>query len=299
MRIRSLILAAAFSPAAAASPDAELGVRYWWSSGMTKWAHSAQDANPSLGNPTSILTYTKLDANVIELHGRRGFDERSFVKGNLGIGSINKGSFDDEDYFAGQVKFSDSTSAVRGDGLMYFTLDLGRELGVSGDGRTAWDFFVGLSYWRERADAYGAIFTLGGGAPIPDNVLVISNEAMWTSLRIGLAVRHQARERLRFSAELALVPYTQLRNEDSHYLRQSPNDLGPVPNVFNKGSGYGLQTELEVRWTMREHYELGLGARYWWLKTTNGTNSAAGSTFPLVYQESERAGVLLSLLRRW
>jgi len=158
---------------------------------------------------------------------------------------------------------------------------------------------MGFSHWRERADAYGAIFTVGGGAPIPDSVLVISNEATWNSLRLGFAVRHQTQGRVRFNAELAFVPYSQLSNEDSHYLRQSPNDLGAVPNVFNKGNGYGLQAELELRWAVYEHYELGLGARYWRLRTTNGTNSAAGGSFPLVYQESERTGVLLSLSRRW
>lgn len=294
-------LALAVSPGVLAqeASSAELGLRYWVSSGSTRWAHNAQGSAPVLGNPTSILAYTNLDANAGELYGRWGFGERWFVKGNLGLARINRGSFDDEDYLAGQVKFSDSTSAVRGDGITYATLDLGRDLWVSRSGRSAWSAFAGWHRWRERVNAYGATFTVGGGAPIPDNVLVISNEVMWTSFRLGLALRSQAQRRIRIDAELALVPYTRMRNEDSHHLRQDPSDLGPVPNVINEGSGHGALAELELRWSVYEHYEIGLGGRYWRLKTTEGTNRGAGGSFPLVFQESERAGVTLSLSRRW
>lgn len=281
------------------SADTEFGTRYWASTGMTRWGHNAQGANPILGNPTSVLTYENLDANVFELHGRWTFEQAWFVKGNLGIGRINTGNFDDEDFFAGQVKFSDSTSSVRGGRITYGTLDFGRDVWRSRSGRGALGLFAGYQRWSERVDAYGATFTVGGGAEIPNNVPVISNEVIWTSFRLGLAARGAWGRRTRLTGELALVPYTRMRNEDSHYLRQSPSDLGPVPNVINEGSGTGVQAELELRWNVYEHYELGLGARYWRLKTAKGTNRAAGGTFPLVFEESERTGLTLSLSRLW
>jgi len=290
----ALILAASLARA-----ESDLGVRYWASTGMTRWAHNAQGADPTLGNPTSILTYDNLYANTFELYGRWTFDDRWFVKGNLGVGRINTGNFDDEDYFAGQVKFSDTTSSVKGDRITYGTFDFGRDVWTSSSGWNAIGVFAGWQRWAERANAYGATPTVGPVPEISNNVPVISNEVIWTSFRLGLAARGAVSRDLRLIAELALVPYTRMRNEDSHYLRQNPNDLGPVPNVINEGSGTGVQAELELRWTVYEHYELGFGGRYWRLKTTKGTNRIAGGTFPLVFQESERTGVTLSLSRRW
>jgi hypothetical protein len=300
----SVALALAVSPAASAQADGEagfeFGARYWVSTGMTRWAHNAQGANPALGNPTSILTYDNLDASVGELYARAGFAERWFVKGNFGLGRINTGNFDDEDYFARQVKFSDTTSSVKGDRVVYAGIDLGLDVWRSrGSNETVLAVFAGAQRWTERVNAYGATPTVGGVPNIPNNVPVISNEVTWTSLRLGLEARGAPGRGLRLTGEVALIPYTRMRNEDSHYLRQSPNDLGPVPNVINKGEGVGVQAEFELRWSFYEDYELALGGRYWWLKTTSGTNSIAGRSFPLVYQESERLGATLGLSRRW
>lgn len=300
----SMALALAVSPAAFAQADGEagfeLGARYWASTGMTRWAHNAQGANPALGNPTSILTYDNLDASIGELYARAGFAERGFVKGNFGLGRINTGNFDDEDYFAGQVKFSDTTSSVKGDRVVYAGIDLG--LGVwrsRGSDETALAVFAGAQRWTERVNAYGTTATVGGVPNFTNNVPVISNEVTWTSLRLGLEARSRLGRGVRLTGEVALIPYTRMRNEDSHYLRQSPNDLGPVPNVINEGEGVGVQAEFELRRSFYEDYELALGGRYWRLKTTSGTNSIAGGSFPLVYQESERLGATLGLSRRW
>jgi hypothetical protein len=283
--------------AASAHPGAELGARYWGSSGTTTWSHNAQVVEPLLGNPTSVLTYSDLDAGAGELFGRAPIGERWYVKGNLGIGQINGGSFGDKDYLAGQVKFSDSTSSVRGDRMTYATVDLGYAFWTRG--ADALSLFVGAQRWRERLDAYGATFADGGGPSIPPSTLVISNDALWSSLRLGAALQVQMRQGLRLLAEVALVPSARLRNEDSHFLRQDPGDLGPVPNVINEGDGRGVQAELELRGTFREHWELGAGLRYWRLETTEGTSRGGGATYPLVGQESRRGGVLLSVSRRW
>ena len=113
----------------------EFGTRYWLSSGENRFAHNAQGADPTLGNPTSILTYDDLDARALELHWRSEVSSEGwFFKGNFGLGEVRDGSFDDEDYDAAQAKTDDTTSSVRGERFSYLTLDVGRDLWRSAAG---------------------------------------------------------------------------------------------------------------------------------------------------------------------
>jgi len=112
----SLAALAAALPLSAAERGFEFGTRYWLSSGENRFAHNAQGVNPTLGNPTSILTYDELDARALELHWRSNFSSEGwFFKGNFGLGEVRDGTFDDEDYDAAQAKTDDTTSAVRGE----------------------------------------------------------------------------------------------------------------------------------------------------------------------------------------
>jgi hypothetical protein len=296
MRGFSLCVLSAFAITAQAQ-DAELGVRYWYSKSTTTRSHNAQEAAPVLGNPTSILTYDNLNAHAVELHARKTFGAGWFAKGNAGLGWVTRGSFDDEDYFAGQVKFSDSTSSVRGNELAYGSVDIGRELwrlrnGVAG-------IFVGYHYWSEHLDAYGATFTVGGGPAIPSSEPVISNEVTWHSLRVGLTSAARLGPRTRLSFEAAWIPYARVRDEDSHWLRQDPGDLGPAPNIFIEGRGHGLQLELEWRHVLRNAWEVGAGLRHWWLRARSGNREAVGTRVPLTELESQRTGLTLGVTRRW
>ena len=297
MRFPSLILLLGLALTAQAQTD-EFGVRYWYSDSTTTRSHNAQPLVPSLGNPTSVLTYEDLRAHALELHGRKRFGGSWFVKGNAGIGTIkNKASFDDEDFFAGQVKFSDSTSVVNGDKLAYFTIDVGRDLWRFRNGSAG--LFIGYQYWSETLDAFGAAFTVGNVPRIPDSVAVISNEVTWNSLRAGITATTHLSAATRFTVDAAFVPFAHGRDEDSHLLRQNPNDLGPAPNIHIQGDGYGFQLDLELRHAVQRDWEIGAGVRYWWLRATDGTRNAAGTSVPLVELESERFGITLSLTRRW
>ena len=278
----------------------EVGARYWLSSGNTVRAHNAQGVDPTLGNPTSVLQYDTLTGHAIELHARKVLDGRWFGRGNLGVGWVRKGWFDDEDFNAGQQKFSDSTSTVKDSNLAYATVDLGREMWVFGENKSTVSLFVGYNYWNERLDAYGAFFTTGGNSTIEESVLVITNEVSWHSFRLGMAFDARVTPRTRLLIDVALVPYARVRDEDSHYLRQSSNDLGPVPNIIMEGhAGSGVQLDVELRHLLRESWELGLGLRYWDLRASRGSRRAAGTNVPITEIESHRAGVTLSLTRRW
>jgi hypothetical protein len=294
---RLVVLFVIAIPATAHAEGWEFGARYWYSRAMTERSHNAQGAVPALGNPTSVLTYDDLNAHSVELHARKAFGERWFVRGNAGLGWIQRGSFDDEDFFAGQTKFSDSTSTVKGNRLAYLTADVGREFWARRNFSLA--FFAGYHQWSERLDAYGAHFTTGGSGDVAESVPVITNEVTWRSLRLGIAGVARLSARTRIALDAALVPYAKVRDEDSHYLRTAANDLGPTPNILIEGRGRGLQLDAELRHLFSNRWELGAGLRYWWLRATNGSRVAVGTSLPLNEIESQRGGLTLSLTRRW
>jgi hypothetical protein len=279
------------------APRGDLGIRYWLSTGETKNSHNAHGASPSLGNPTSVLTYENLDAHVLEVFGRQDFGGSWFLKGSLGVGRINTGSFDDEDYLAGQFKFLDTTSSVTKGRIGYGTIDLGLTPWSLQGGRSTLGVFLGFNQWTEDVDAYGSTPTadpLGIGAgELPDSELILSNKVIWKSLRIGLAANLAVGERSQLVTDLAYIPHTKVRNEDSHHLRP---DLGPVPNVIKEGVGTGVQFDLELRYVIFGRTKLGAGLRYWRLKAEHGTDNA---DFPLVELISERTGATFSLIHVW
>ena len=281
----------------------DFGVRYWLSTGELKHSHNAQVVAPQYGNPTSVLTYTNLDANAIEVFARSVFAQYWFVKGNLGMGRINSGWFRDEDFFAGQDKFSDTTSAVPEGWLAYGSLDLGRQW-VLREGAVMVGLFAGYGQWTEYVEAYGATDHLGFiGGDIPTNVKVIANKAIWRALRVGFAGEFTIASRAWLAVDLAAVPYTEVRNEDSHYLRTDPTDLGPVPNIIHTGRGWGVQLDAELRYRIARRTELALGFRYWYFEVTKGHRSLPNfpdePNLPLVELYSTRNGLTLAVRRTW
>jgi len=311
-RTRALLLASLLGATGAAAEEraspfrGELGLRYWYSTGIHKHSHSAQDRFPDLGNPTSVLTYENLDAHAAEIHGRQIFRNHWFLKGVLGAGRIITGSFDDEDYFAGQQKFSDTTSSVPAGWLSHFAIDVGRYQWILGERATAVGAFVGFGQWTEYVDAYGATYTVdteGDGAPISRGVKVISNKAIWRALRLGVSADIGLTARTRITADLAFIPYATVRNEDSHYLRTDIEDLGPAPNIVITGRGRGVQLEAELRHEIAQRVELSLGWRYWYLKALEAErtlpNFPAFDSLPVVELYSKRFGATVTLTRRW
>jgi hypothetical protein len=307
----AVLLLAAFGEAIAQDPlpaakRGDLGVRWWVSTGETKLSHNAQSLDPAAGNPTSVLVYENLDANTFELFGRQNFRNNLFLKGTLGVGEINRGAFDDEDFAAGQVKFSDTTSSVTQGRIGYGTIDLGYQW-VLREGAVTLGVFGGFSQWTENYDAYGATDHLGFiGGDISRDVNVISNKVRWRALRAGFAGQFVL-GRARLSLDLAAVPYAEFRNEDSHHLRaqpvgSNPFALGPVPNIIDEGEGWGVQLDAELRYEIVRRTELGVGVRYWYLEAREGTTdfrNFSNGEFPVVDFYSWRTGVTISLLRTW
>ena len=272
-------------------------MRYWLSQGHHQFSHNARGANPGFGNPTSILTYEDTEAHTLEVHGRSDLASGWFVRGNAGLGQVRDGSFDDEDYLAGQVKFSDTTSSIGGDRLSYFTLDAGRELWRSGGIRL--EGFVGVQQWSETLEAFGLTATVGPTPPssITPATKVITNEVRWRSLRAGLAAVGNVGRATRLRIDVALIPYSEVRNEDSHHLR---DDLGPTPNIITTGTGGGLEVDVELRHSLSKRVDLGVGLRYWHLRSTDADVTFADAlSLPVNEVETRRAGAIFSFAGRW
>lgn len=282
-------------------PNFEVGLRYWQSEGSTRFSINSSELDPTLGNPTSVLTYDGVDGFSGEFFWFARNEVDTFFKGFIGGGGLDGGSLDDEDYFIGQVKFSDTYSKIKGDSLVYGTMDIGQRFTLAdGPSRVTVGPFVGVNYWQENirsyggrcnADDIGGLFCGGpaGFMQVPFSSRFIGNEANWSSLRLGAELKAKFWDRLSLRGDAAILPVAYVWNDDSHYLR---TDLGPVPNVESSGTGWGYQLEGEVRLDITPCWAIGAGVRYWYAETDGETNFIQSNTeVELRHFESERFGV--------
>ena len=115
-------------------------------------------------------------------------------------------------------------------------------------------------------------------------------------MRLGADAKVAIDQRWSVNGEIAVVPYAQVRNEDSHLLRQDSSDLGPAPNVISTShNGYGIEAEIFVNYALTPNIEIGTGLRYWGLfsrvgNVRFGPNFSDNST--LDNFDQQRYGVL-------
>ncbi|EJW12602.1 hypothetical protein A33M_1885 [Rhodovulum sp. PH10] len=253
----------------------EVGGRYWYSRGSTAFGFANGD--PFSGNPTSTLDWNDTTGHSGEVFAR--IDHRPsgvFVKGFLGGGALDGGTIVDRDFYAGQVKFSDTSSRIGGDDFWYGMIDVGWAYRVPSLGFRVGGF-VGYHYWREKMTAYGlrcnaddvgGWFCPTGSVPYPDSTAVGAYEPTWHAMRLGLDAQWRFMPRWTVSGEVAYVPIAHLENADSHLMRA---DLGPSPNIVSKSSrGYGVEAEVLVSYAVTPNLELGAGGRVWALNTDEG-----------------------------
>jgi hypothetical protein len=261
-------------------PHYEIGARYWWSEGKTKFSIDSSKFDPTLGSPTSTLTYDNVQANTAEFVFRARTEGNWFAKGFVGGGPLGGGTLDDRDFFNGQVMFSDTSSNLDGNGFVYGTLDLGKRFTLA-DGPTMVTFgpYMGFNLWQEQIEAWGArcrpddvggaVCGPAGKLAVPFGTKVINDTQDFAGLRIGGELQVKLYDRFTFIGDAAALPYTFITNEDSHRLR---NDLGPGPNIVDSGSGFGYQLEAELRMDLTPCWSVGSGVRYWWAEITDGNS---------------------------
>lgn len=223
-------------------------------------------------------------------------------------GFVGGGWFDDEDFFAGQIKFSDTYSRLDGHSLVYGTMDVGQDFTLlDRKANVVLSPFIGFNFWYEKVESYGGRcnaddvggFFCGppGSIQVPFSTRFIGNESNWASLRLGTELKVKLWDRLTLRGDAAVLPVAYLWNEDSHHLR---TDLGPTPNIEDSGTGWGYQLEGEVRLDLTQYWAVGAGVRYWYAET-NGESEFIniGATSELQDFTSERFGVFGNVTYRF
>jgi hypothetical protein len=278
----------------------QVGIRYWQSVGSTHFSINSSRRNPQLGNPTLVLKYDDMEGYSGEFFWSAMNETGTFAKGFIGGGGLNGGSLDDEDYLAGQIKFSDTNSRIKGDDLIYGTIDAGQHFKLIDRADKLWfSPFIGFNFWQETATGYGVrcnrdqvddtYCATPGTALAPFSTEVIENQANWSSLRLGAELKANLWQRLNLIAEGAILPVAYVWNEDSHFLRR---DLGTPPNVVDRGLGWGYQLEAAIRYDFTPGWSAGGGVRYWWAEVDGKSDFVHFNTEVELKQfTSERFGV--------
>ena len=243
----------------------EIGGRFWYSTGT--FSKNLYDDPRFSNNLNSRLTYGALSGRSYEVYGRVDHVSGFFLKGYVGLGSINAGTLHDEDFPPALVPYSNTLSDQHNGELSYFTLDYGYNFLFTPMYRVG--AFVGYSMINEAENAYGCTQTQSNPfvcvPAIAPSVLAITENSRWQSIRLGVAGDMSLWECFRIGGEAAWVPQTKLRSFDTHWLRQ--DIFSPI---YEPGSGSGVQFEAFATYNFNPAFSVGVGARYWRL-TAKGT----------------------------
>ncbi len=268
--------------------ETEVGGRYWYSTGRFQ----KDLAPPSL---VSRLSYGEdLAANSGEAFGRVDTPWNVFIKGNLGLGSIDSGHQNDEDWmippgvFGVTIPYSNTVAGKVDGDLSYATIDAGYDLLRGGDYKVG--PFIGYSYWHKKKNAYGCMqianpnSDCAGISVEPTSHLGIAEDDTWQALRVGFSAETMVTDRLKISADAAYLPYAYFSGQDDHLDRKI---------LFPEWSdgGNGVQAEALLSYALTDRISVGVGGRYWAAWTAEGRYSCAGCITAAADYKTERAGV--------
>jgi opacity protein-like surface antigen/outer membrane protease len=236
----------------------ESGLRYWYSTASTTYDLYGQSRNERV----SRLGYSGLSTHAAETFLRVDHQPTGlFFKGFTGMGAVGSGKMIDEDFPPDTVPYSATRSEQRGGSINYVSADLGYTFATGARYRIGG--FVGYHYLNERLNSFGCM-SFASNLCVPATsgaMLVISDQANWNSLRLGLTADYMLTDQLKLTAEAAWLPYSQVQGKDSHWLRIGTAFNGPTPIT---GTGHsGVQLEAILSYQVTPALSLGVGARYW------------------------------------
>jgi hypothetical protein len=276
----------------------EFGGRYWYSSGSL--AKNLFDLPQSSAGVVSRLTYDGLSAHTAEIFGRLDHPVGLMLKGHIGLAGLRSGSLNDEDFAPFIEPYSSTMSGQRDGKLHYATADVGYTFWRSPF--LSFAGFAGYNYLGEKVNAYGCDQAATNPficvPSISANVLAITEDASFHSMRLGIAAEFRFFDRFKLSAEAAWLPLVKVNATDTHWLRLGNQDgdfRGPIPEG---GRGDGVQLEAVLSFQANKHFSLGVGARYWQMET-EGTAEFAGNVVGFVASsqpvkfETERYGLFV------
>jgi Autotransporter beta-domain len=249
----------------------EAGVRFWYGQGNT--GKSLYD--PTGASLVSRLSYNGFSIYSAEAYGRFDLNTGWFAKGLLGGGGFRAGTLKDEDFPPGISPYSATTSVISDGSPFYATVDVGYNVLKGPDFRLG--AFVGWNYFYQTVSAFGCtqIATnpdICGIFPVPASIRGITQDNDWNSVRLGFNGAVDLTDRLKLELDAAWLPFVFLHGTDAHWLRISnqPGDFnGPVPE---DGTGWGYQLEGVLSYQVTDFINLGVGARYWHMRTSGHTH---------------------------
>ena len=204
--------------------NGELGLRYW-----NNWGKAQKDLYGFNQDLVSRLTYGDLRGHSGELFGRVDHTSGFFVKGFGGLGTLSNGNLVDEDFPPGIDPYSSTRSQQEGGYLAYFAIDGGFTLVRQPGFRLG--VFAGYHYLDEKLNGYGCAQTASNpdicAGAIPNDVLGITQNNHWHSVRVGGEMEIRLFDRLKLMVDAAYLPYVKLDGADLHWLR-----IGVTPGAF-------------------------------------------------------------------
>jgi hypothetical protein len=248
------------------SYTADFALRFWYGNSTT--AKNLYDPSGSL--LVSRLTYGDLSFYAAEAATRFELDRRWFLKGFVGGGAFRRGSLKDEDFPPVITPYSATLSVQQNGSPIYANVDAGANMLFGPDFRIG--LFGGFFYLNQEVSAFGCQQTafnpsICGAFPLPNQVRVITQDNNWFAMRVGADASLEI-DRFRLSFEAAWLPHVWLHGTDAHWLRISnfPGDFtGPISE---DGKGRGFQLEGFLSYRVTPALSLGVGARYWNMRTT-------------------------------
>lgn len=260
----------------------DVGTRYWL--GFGKYTKDLYGITVEDGM-VSRLTYDGYVSNAAEGFWRLGHSNGVFLKGYFGGGSITDGHLNDEDFPPGTVPYSSTNSDQKNGALNYFSADLGYDLIQQESWRLGG--FVGYHRWMERYNTFGCEQKAGnreicGDSPVPYNVDILNNRAVWNSLRLGINSSVELAQSLNLMADVAYVR-SNLSANDYHNLR--PDIRGMVED----GTGDGVQLDALLNWQYTRNLTLGIGGRWWHIATSGFTHFEQQ---PVVFGQAQKVNIV-------
>ena len=97
---------------------------------------------------------------------------------------------------------------------------------------------------------------------------IISENDKWRAMRVGVSGETQLINRLRLSGDVAYLPVVNFTGVDTHFFGNTGQVASINPESANKGAG--VQIEATLSYFVTSQFSVGVGGRYWALRTNNG-----------------------------
>ncbi len=274
------------------------GIATWLSKGRTQ-----ADFFNTTHTRISNLEWDNTESNVVQLDGEMELPNLFFVRGIYGYGVIDDGNLTDKDFLTNGAEFSKTNHNVTDDKLWYITIDVGRQLYKSQNGKFKLRGFLGYQHLEEKLVSKGlneqllfgidvtALSTLG------QNANAITWETRWDSLRVGLEGDYQFTDKCGMNIKTAWIPHTDFENEDDHHRR---TDLSENPSFRDEGIGDGVDFELNVNYSLTQKLDFKVGYHHWYFREDGDSIAFASSGAPTFITdgqdyEAQRYGATFAL----